>query len=310
MSINSIVGQAADPHVFLSGRPPLAEYLGFVTTTVGGSALDVGALTESWRQANDHVQELCRDEATYADNPPIAELPEHLRGLGDLVLADPMVQRAFSIVPVKIGIVELDRLVVWQKHINLSHVGRLTDALGPAPSEEDVFNLCLPLDRRLDPPTVAGPVAPNTWAFACDSNDFRVLDAKLIDANTLDDLAINGAPTYVVAAVLGFGSNMLGAIQADGRLVLNNGSHRAYALRESGLTHVPCLIQVVTRRDELAVIGSGDLATNPDAYLTAPRPPVLRDYFDDKLRVVAPVPRKQRQVRVQLSFEQVDVPAA
>jgi hypothetical protein len=301
------VGQSADPHVFLSGRPPLPEFLGFVTSTVGGDAPDVGALAEGWRKANDHVEMLRSTEPTYADDPPIGELPENLAALGEAVVADPIVQRTFSLVPFKLGMVELDRLVVWQKLIDLAHIARLRERLGPTPSDEDVFRLALPIDRQLDPPIASGIVAPNTWAFSCESNDLRVLDAKLIDASTVDAVMVAGAARYLVAAVVGFGSNMLSAICAERRLVLNNGSHRAYTLREAGITHAPCLIQMVSRRDELPVVASGDLAASPDAYLVDPRPPVLRDYFDDALRVVAPVARKQRQVRVQINVEQVDV---
>jgi len=40
-----------------------------------------------------------------------------------------------------------------------------------------------------------------------------------------------------------------------------------------------CLIQHVTRRDELELVASGDFAANPDRYLKSARPPMLRDYF-------------------------------
>lgn len=309
MKNGNTVGVTADQHVFLAGRPPMGEYLGFVTTTVGGNALDVGALAESWRQANRHVEELRAGEPDYANDPEIGELAEHLRPRGERVLADPIIQRSFSIVPVKVGVVELDRLVVWQKHIDLSHIERLREVLGVDPGNGDVFDLCLPIDRRLDADTRAGAIGPNAWAFASGSNDFRVLGTKLIDPASLD-LVTDGSPTHVVATVIGFGPNMFSAIHAEGRLVLNNGSHRAYALRDAGVTHAPCLIQQVTHREEIAVIGSGDFAANPDAYLTAPRPPVLRDYFEDKLRVVLPVAPNDRQLQVQVSYGQVDVPTA
>lgn len=304
----STVGQSVDPHVFLSGRPPLPEFLGFFTSTVGGDDLDAGALAEGWRKANDHVEHLRSSEPGYADDPPIAGLPEHLLALGKAVVEDPVVQRSFALVPFRLGVIELDRLVVWQKHIDLAHAARMRECLGPNPSDEDVFRLALPIERQLDPPIAHGLVAPNTWGFACESNDLRPLPPRVIEASAVDIL-VGGAAGYIVSAPVGFSANMLSAFHAEGRLVLGNGSHRAYALREAGITHVPCLIQLVSRRDELSAIAAGsDFAQNPDAYLTDPRPPLLRDYFDDALRVVAPVARKQRQVRIQISVEQVDVP--
>jgi len=47
--------------------------------------------------------------------------------------------------------------------------------------------------------------------------------------------------------------------------VLNNGHHRASALRECGVRQVPFVIQKVTRREELDVMAIGDLSRHPDA---------------------------------------------
>jgi hypothetical protein len=101
---------------------------------------------------------------------------------------------------------------------------------------------------------------------------------------------------------------LLNVASIEGRLVLHNGSHRAYFLRDIGITHAACVIQRVTRRDELEFLG-GEVHLNPDRYLKAPRPPLLKDYFDPKLRKVIAVPKKNRSVRVQFGCEQIDVPA-
>ena len=101
---------------------------------------------------------------------------------------------------------------------------------------------------------------------------------------------------------------MLNVIQAENRLVLNNGSHRAYALRELGVTHVPCLVQHVSRRDELDLVG-GEIQQSPDRYLKVARPPLLKDYFDQRLRMIVPVYRKNRMVRIQFAVEQAEMPA-
>jgi hypothetical protein len=71
---------------------------------------------------------------------------------------------------------------------------------------------------------------------------------------------------------------------------LINGHHRASALRECGVRQVPCVIQKVTRREELDVVAIGNLRRHPDAYLKAPRLPVLKDYFDPLLRKVVHLP--------------------
>src|SRR5712691_3603975 len=110
----------------------------------------------------------------------------------------------------------------------------------------------------------------------------------------------------IVALVVGYGSNYMNAIHVENRLILHNGSHRAFALRAVGITEAPCVIQTVTRREELQVIAGGDIGENPDRYLVAPRPPLLKDYFDERLRKLLRVPRRQRQVKITFGVEQID----
>jgi hypothetical protein len=222
------------------------------------------------------------------------------------------VQRTFAFTPLQIGMVELDALVVHQKHINLSHVATLAKRIAAATTQEDVFRICLPLGaERCDPATGSGG-GQGGWTFKSPSNDFRVLGSRLLDPASVADLeAFSGVPTHVVAIAVGYGVNHLSAIHAEGRLVLWNGSHRAYALRGAGHTHVPCLIQEISRRDELGAIGGPDhdVISNPDRYLVALRPPMLKDYFDEQLRLVAHVQPTVRQVQVGFQSGWADVPA-
>jgi len=90
--------------------------------------------------------------------------------------------------------------------------------------------------------------------------------------------------------------------------VLHNGCHRAYALRELGVTHVPCVIQRVANRTELKAIATGTLRRKPDFYLKEPRPPVLKDFFDPALEKKVALPRTVRKVKVRFTTEMTDVP--
>lgn len=310
MRATTPVDVSADPHVFLIGRPPIAEYLAFVTeqTVAGKNAPDVRALVDAWRAANDHVIELETTEAGTADNAVIGDVAPDLLTLRERVLADPIVQRSFALTPIDVGVVELDRLVVYQKRINLAHVECLRPRIEEATSASDIFRFCLPFESRVDPPTAFGG-GPGGWIFKSPSNDFRPLGAKVLEPDQVSGLDVAGVPTHVVAVAVGYGANYLSAADVEGRLILWNGSHRAYALREAGHTHVPCLINRVSRRDELEAMGQQEVNAHPDRYLTAPRPPMLRDYFDEKLRLIAAVQGSVRQVQVGLNLGQADLPA-
>jgi hypothetical protein len=298
----------ADEVVFLMGRPPMSEYIGFVSNqTVAGDQADQQALSAQWRAANDHVKALSRAESGVADNALVAEIDPTLKGLCDQVTSDEYFKKSFAIVPATLGLVELDRLVVFQKFINQTFANSLAERLGPDPKAEEIFRFCLPFDHPT-PVVRSGRVAQNAFIFHSPSNDFRFLDATLLSPNQISGHKTNGPPSAYLAIVVGFGSNYMNAVNADGRLVLNNGSHRAYALRSLGVTHAPCVIQHVSRREELELIVPA-LHDKPDQYLVEPRPSLLKDYFDPLLRSVHHMVRRNRQVKLSFGVEQVDVPA-
>jgi hypothetical protein len=119
---------------------------------------------------------------------------------------------------------------------------------------------------------------------------------------------VAGAPKYFVVAAIGYGANFLSAVRIGNRLVLKNGSHRAYALRASGQTHAPVLIETATRPEEVELL-LPQIAEQRELYLSAPRPQVVKDYFDERLRMPVYVPRTARQVRVQVGYEETSMPA-
>jgi hypothetical protein len=67
----------------------------------------------------------------------------------------------------------------------------------------------------------------------------------------------------------------------------------ATARTAAGHTHVPCLIQNVSRREELELVAP-EIQQHIDLHLEAPRPPLLKDYFDDRLHLSLHVPRSRK----------------
>ncbi len=299
-----------DPHVFLAGRPPIAEFINFVKKSTEGArrpgveAID-SSLAREWRQANDALRELEASEAGWADSPRIDPLPPELQPYADRLLADPAFRQTHGYVPTEIALVELDRLVVFQKHINLSQVEIIKRELGPAPGPEEIARIALGLSRYSPPVRLLQ--SHDVFTFTCDSRDFRFLEPVLLQPEDLP-ATFRGVPARCVALAVGFSPNCLGAIQAEQRLILFNGSHRAYALRELGITHVPCVIQKTSRPEEIELVGHKEISQRSELYLKNPRPPLLKDYFDGRLRRIVPVTRARRLIRIQLRIDQSDVP--
>lgn len=299
-------------HVLLVGHPPAAEFLSLVNAETrerhGG---EDGALMNAWRRGNDHLLALAETEAGFADAIELADVPEELAPLVPQALADPVMRRDYDLAPVSIAWIELDRLVVQQSHINLRYADELRAELGESPSATQVFEFALPYNKRRDPPVEVERIADAAWIFTSPSNDFRILDAELLEPEQVTGFDGVGVPSTIVALSLGYGSNYLSALAIGSRLVLQNGSHRAYALRDSGHTHAPCLVQHVSDHDELRAIVGDDhpLVSGENTALTASRPPLFKDYFDEQLRLIVNAPAMVRQVQVGFNLSVNDLPA-
>src|SRR2546425_6202308 len=141
-----------DHFVYLVGRPPIKDFTGFVTEQgVNGQDADVGALTEEWHAASRYIRELQSREKGCPADAVTEPLPGHLEPLRDRLFEDPVFRHAFNTVPTDVGIVELDRLVVYQKFVNLSHRELFRRGLGADYGDADIFRACLPFAHPQPP---------------------------------------------------------------------------------------------------------------------------------------------------------------
>ena len=295
--------------LYLTGRPTLKRFIRFVRSQAVNPPEEAELIAE-WSAAKERVRRLKKDEAGAADHPVTTPVPVDAKYEPLLVefLKDPLVKHGFNTVPTEVAFVELDSMVVYQKHIDLAFVRELKQKLGPAPNDEEIFRTCLPYDHP-NPPARWSRLNDGSFVFVSRSCDMRFLKAMPLEARHIQGYAHPGALVGVVGLAVGFGTNFLNAIRAENRLILNNGSHRAYALRDMGFTHVPCVIQHVSTRDELDVVAASAIRRDPDAYLKHPRPSMLKDYFNPELRKVMRVHRRVRQITVKFQIEEEYIPA-
>ena len=281
---------------WLLGQPPLHRYLNYVKeAVVGGSRQTRGSLIDEWRVANDYYYDLEASEGGLPDKIEIRDIDTG--ELGDELRRDRRYQRAFDGLPTRIATVELDLLVVSQPHVDLDHARRLQTRLGPKPDPRQLFQFCLPVNG-VEAPVHIRRLGSKRFQFWSHSSDFRFHEAVLLERDQVSGYDPYGPLGPILSLMVGYGSNFLNAIQSENRLLLHNGHHRAYALREMGITHAPCIVRTVTRRDELNLVASTDVASDPGFYFKAVRPPLLKDFFDPKLRKIVRVTRPMRMVEV------------
>ena len=295
--------------IWLLGQPSLQDYLSFVQHNVeNGADADRSSLIDEWRAANDHYHALEEREAGIADRAESRPLDPALTDLAEDVMADPRYHHTFDAVPTSFAMVELDRLVVYQTRVTGDFVERLKTRLDPAPDAKALFRFCLPLGTP-EPDVRIRRMGSRRYVFLSESTDFRFHEPVLLRPDQISDYSSFGPIGGVIGLVAGFGSNFLNVVRDENRLILNNGYHRAVALRSLGITHAPCVVQLVTRRDELDVVGPQAVADDPAFYFKAPRPPLLKDFFDPKIRKVLRTYKTLKMIEVNFevrSFEVVD----
>ena len=295
----------SDHELCLIGATRLGDFIDFVQQR-SASLLrpKTGDMADVWRKGADIYRELQTSQAGVADSVPVLELSATMQLHLDTLCTLPHFRNTFAAVPVAFGMVELDRLVVCQHHLTMTSVeamvARYKLSRSGKPSGKALANLCLPTSV---PPMEFHVVRRhgNEFVFRSNNHDARVLGSRVLTGSDIPKLDVPGHTQAVACIALGFSSNVLNVIRFGKRLVLNNGYHRAYALRAMGVTHVPCVIQVCSHWEEVGLAVGGEMYDNGDPYFGAARPPLLRDYFD--ARLVHRVATRPVERHIQLAVE-------
>jgi len=289
--------------VWLLGQRPLSDYLKFVETkVVGGAEMDRRALTDEWRAANDLYYELAETERGIADEAECLELDASAASHVEAVQADPYFQSTFTDLPVMFRMVELDRLVVSQTHVQAGYTADLQQRIGAQPSIETLMRFCLPLEREV-PRCEIQRVGSGRFLFLSGSTDFRAHNPVLLKPGQVSGLKSWGPVAGVVGLPVGLGCNYLAVIRDEtNRMLLQNGYHRACSLRAMGVTHAPAVVQSVNRTDELNLVAPDVVRASPADFFGSPRPPLLKDFFDPRLRKLLMVRPMKTMIEVEFKM--------
>ena len=299
---------ATEEEIWLLGQPSLWQYLEFIKdSVVGGTDIDPAHAAAEWRTANKYYETLEHSESGIADTAECTPLPSRLSSLTAQVTDHPTFRKTHDTLPTEFGMVELDKLVVCQQSVTWTYVDVLTARLGVKPSPKALFQLCMPLDKP-EAPVRGQAMGEHRFVFRSPSADFRFQEAALLRPEHMSGYTSFGPVAGMVGVSVGFGSKFLSVIKVGNRLLLHNGYHRACAMRALGVTHAPCVITPVATHDELEVTAKSSVVKNPDFYFKSHRPPLLRDYFDQKIRKSLTIHKLVRIVEVHIEVKEYLVP--
>ena len=295
--------------LILAGHSPIRSFVRIVKAkALDGLRLDEASLIQEWRAANARVRELESAEVAAAENSELAALPGEVSHLADAQLRDPRVQSSFGLLPYSWAMVDLERVIAWQSYIDLDFVTNLRSDLPTTPTLEQLMRFAAGRARE-PPPLQVAARGGNKFHISSRSSDLRVIETVSLDAANFQGYEPHGHAHTILAAFFGYSVNIMSAVRLQNRLLLTNGTHRAYAMLAAGITRAPCIVQHASGKEDLDLVGTHNGSRAFDWYFTAKRPPLVRDFFDERLIKVVPARSELHLLSVQLTFEHSVIPS-
>lgn len=291
-----------DDHIVLGGLPTLQAYLEWTDRDASGAeAVGRNRFTQQWERAHGYFQGLQQSEAGWADDTAVLPLPESMQPYAQAAFEDP-VHRRHAAARSQWALVELDRLVVYQKFINVTYANSLRAALPRTLSDKDVVQLAI--NPAVEPASIrCTQLSPTSFAFLSESGDMRFVEAALLEPQMLRGYQSRGRASKVLGLFIGMSVNFLTALKVGSRLILADGSHRAYALRKSGITHAPCVVEHLDSAEELEALNLDMLEEERSLILHAPRPALFKDYFDPRMFTPLHLAHRKTLVNVRIILD-------
>jgi hypothetical protein len=292
----------------LYGAVTQAEIVGFLRTQcVFEKEGDLEGVIREWPKAAAKFAELTTSPGDIPEAIKKLEFEnEHEDDLAEIE-RDPLFVNSFSLTPRSFEILEIDKLVAPQRFVNLDHVDRVSSKIPLDVDMTFLINFCL--KQGPSPPIPSElQIAPNVYSYKSESADFRFIGGypKKLTEDDIKNCLGGGFPVAGLLLFVGYGAAAMNVFKIGGRYILNNGFHRAFALRKRRVTHIPVVVQHITNWSlELPQV----LIGLPTTYLvTAPRPSLVKDFFNNEISRELSMKSRDRSVQIQWNLSQVDVP--
>lgn len=267
----------------------------------------VAEILDAWSTRQARVTILTEREAGIADRMRTEPLPIEHRAHLERIAKHPLFQKTFQDHPVTFELVEVNKLIAPQRTVNHTYARSVAAALSAPLTLDQLIALCLEPERSSTPPVQCLEVQPNVHMFSSPSADLRFLNSttRAVSEGDLPLAESGGLPASTVLSFVGYGCASMNVYRVGRRLILNNGFHRVYALRSLGVQRIPVVVQEIhDAHRELPSVIMGV----PTSYLIhAPRPVLLKDFFESGFTASLRVRKRIRAIKVTVSASRYDV---
>lgn len=219
----------------------------------------------------------------------------------------------------EIKLANLDYLIALQSNIDLERANNFASKVPKNPTVENLLELCFDLSRQI-PEIDSHMIGQNTFIFSSGDDDVRLgnpqvrivpmREGEQREGNPLVKSfllpIIGGDPS--VNVVLTCGPVQIGPESSETRfrLTLQNGFHRAYALKSLGISHIPCVVIIPDSVQEAGIYFS-NWSPERQQQNNLLRPPLLKDFFNPDLAETLEVRRRRLAWRLHWDSEKLAV---
>jgi hypothetical protein len=293
----------ADSFRILMGHPSVREYIRLVKTrSPNGLCPEELDLAQEWQRGAAVLRTLEHDDQSIYDVPELEDLPAELARHAEDIVKDEDNRQCLSLLPHAWRLIDLHRLIVWQKHVDCNFADALRSSTPAQPTLENLLAIASGVATHGAEVKML-TLGSSTFSFSSASTDLRILGAVPLSPENITGCPPIGKAKIVLGVFVGYGLNAMYAIHIDNRLMLINGTHRAYALMSMGINHVPCLVCTISNQNDLDLVGLPDTSENLVSLVRRRRPPLLKDFFNEHISRFLPVQRSNTAITLDLKFD-------
>jgi hypothetical protein len=223
----------------------------------------------------------------------------------------------FQVTPHTIKLVEIDKLIALQSHINVERVKGFAKLVKKDSTISELLDFCL-VPRKTNSKIEVSLVAQNSYMFCSDDEDIRLANPEIQELPKFDDpISKENCPALVLKVICGDPfiyviktysqmPTQFGMVKHY-QLTLQNGFHRAYLLRSLGFTHMPCIVIEPVSSNETQLL-TGNWPPEKLQQTTMLRPPLLKDFFNHDVSETVKVRKRKTCWKISWVAERIMSP--
>lgn len=316
-SMNLPDSSDTEEKLFLLGFMPMNEISGLVVGELGES-VDLKRIKELWLPKTKEAQQLVQTDKRLLDDEKLKEIVKDL---------DPKYENKIKEVKEKldlnpfwqankysIKLVKIDELITLQGGVNLDRANKLSKNISKNATMEQLIDYTIDMDRK--PELIHHhQISNNAILFSTDNHDVRPgkIEVRQIPKDIDQDISKENIPAVVLPVMEGdaviyclktfnFVPLPNGTQKKNYYLRIQNGLHRAYALRSLGIEYMPCLVVEPTSLAEAGLI-TGQWTPERRAQEVSIRPPLMKDFFNSNLTEKFDVRKTKMCIKVEWKIE-------